>query len=215
MGKVGMVLRLLSNPKKFKTLLSLSEKGYLAEVGWFNANARQESIDINGNPVPWLVYGMIDFMIEKLPSGLSIFEYGSGNSTIFYAQKAKEVIAIEHNLEWKNKIAAQLPSNAAVYFIELDNTGKYAQSIKTYNQLFDMIVVDGRDRVNCCKQALEKLSAKGVVILDDSERPSYQEGVDFLKENGFKEIAFTGMAPGTIQLKKTSLFYKEENVFDI
>lgn len=35
---------------------------------------------------------------------MAVFEYGSGNSTIFWASRAKEVISVEHDELWHNKM---------------------------------------------------------------------------------------------------------------
>ena len=80
---------------------------------------------------------------------------------------------------------------------------------------FDIIIVDGRDRVNCCKQAVEALTESGVVVLDDSERTGYWEGIDFLLKNGFKQLSFSGISPGLFYLKSTSVFYKTNNCLSI
>jgi hypothetical protein len=69
--------------------------------------------------------------------------------------------------------------------------------------------------VNCCKQAVDALTDNGVVVLDDSEREFYREGVDFLVKKGFKQLAFTGVSPGLFYRKATSVFYKPENCLGI
>ncbi|MGZ3778662.1 MAG: FkbM family methyltransferase, partial [Mucilaginibacter sp.] len=80
---------------------------------------------------------------------------------------------------------------------------------------FDIIIVDGRDRVNCCKQAVDALSPTGVIVLDDSEREFYREAVDFLLKKRFKQLAFTGISPGLFYRKATSVFYKDVNCLEI
>ena len=80
---------------------------------------------------------------------------------------------------------------------------------------FDIIIVDGRDRVNCCLESLSALSNKGVVVLDDSEREHYAEAIQFFKSNGFKELSFSGISPGLFYRKSTSVFYKDSNCLDI
>ena len=42
-------------------------------------------IDKNSNPLPWVTYGFIDFISERLNKSIDVFEYGSGNSTLWYA----------------------------------------------------------------------------------------------------------------------------------
>ena len=87
--------------------------------------------------------------------------------------------------------------------------------IKTLNKTFDIILVDGRDRVNCIKQSIDCLTSNGVLILDDSQRDRYQEGIDFLHKKGFKSLEFEGLKAAHIGLSSTTIFYRTNNCFNI
>ncbi|WP_228098859.1 FkbM family methyltransferase [Pedobacter sp. MC2016-24] len=205
----------LLNPDKLKVILSLGFKGYLAEKGWFKAFETKSSVDFNGDPIPWVTYSFIDFIKERITKQHDVFEFGSGNSTLFYSKYANHVSAVEHDQEWYEKCKNTNLNNADLIYCALETGGEYCKSANTTGKKFHLIIVDGRDRVNCCKQAIQALTADGVIVLDDSERPKYQEAIHFLKEKGFKHIAFTGMAPGVIYAKSTSIFYKPANSMDI
>lgn len=204
----------LFNSKLIKGLLSLAFKGYFVQTGWINSYLNKESLDPNGNPIPWLTYSFLDFIDGRLNKDLLLFEYGAGNSTLFYAKHVKKVIAVEHDKNWFERIKNQMPANVAIKNISLENDD-YINAIKQEDQLFDIVIVDGRKRVACCKSAIEKLSTGGVLILDDSERAHYQPAIDFLLQQGFKHIPFSGIAIGAIHRKATSLFYKENNCLGI
>ncbi|MES2454366.1 MAG: FkbM family methyltransferase [Bacteroidota bacterium] len=203
------------SPGKLKVLLSLGFKGYLAEKGWFEAFRTKSAIDQDGKPIAWVTYSFIDFIKERISKELDIFEFGSGNSTIFYAELAKSVYSVEHDQEWFSKSAQINLPNVNMIHCELKPGGDYCKSAVHTGRKFHMIIVDGRDRVNCCKQALHALTENGVVVLDDSERPDYAEAKAFFKAQGFKHLPFTGMAPGAIVSKCTSIFYKPNNSLDI
>jgi hypothetical protein len=205
----------LLNPAKLKVLLSLGIKGYLAEKGWFEAFRTKSAIDQDGNPIAWVTYSFIDFIKEKISKDLDIFEFGSGNSTIFYAGLAKSVYSVEHDKEWFEKSSQIKLPNVNMIHCDLTPGGDYSKSAGTTGKKFHMIIVDGRDRVNCCKQAIHSLTEDGVVVLDDSERTEYTEAHDFFRANGFKHLPFSGMAPGAIVSKCTSVFYKANNSLDI
>jgi len=145
----------------------------------------------------------------------TVFEFGSGNSTYFYARYAGIVVSVEHDKEWFDKIVNTKPDNAEMIFCELVRDGEYCRVPLKLKEPFDIIIVDGRDRVNCCKQAVKAVSEKGVVVLDDSERDFYKEGIDFLKNKGFKELALTGISPGLFYRKATSVFYRPDNCLNI
>lgn len=205
----------LFNPTKLRVVLSLGIKGYLAEKGWFDAHQTKSAIDENGKPIAWVTYSFIDFIKERVNKQHDIFEFGSGNSTIFYAEMAKSVYSVEHDKDWFEKSSKIDLPNIKMIQCDLVRGGEYCKSAATTGKKFHIIIVDGRDRVNCCKQAIQSLTEDGVVVLDDSERAEYADALIFLKDNGFKHLPFTGMAPGVITSKRTSIFYKPNNCVDI
>ncbi len=100
-------------------------------------------------------------------------------------------------------------------FTALEKGGEYSKKATLLGEKFDIIIVDGRDRVNCCKNSIDALTANGVLVLDDSEREIYQEARQFLIAKGFKELPFTGISPGLFYNKATSVFYKADNCLAI
>jgi len=203
------------NPTKLKVLLSLGFKGFLADKGWFKAYQTKSSIDENGDPIPWVTYSFIDFIKERITSKHRIFEYGSGNSTLFYARIAGFVCSVEHDKLWFQKNANINLPNVRMIQCDLAEGGSYSRSAIDSGLKYHVVIVDGRDRVNCCKHSLDAITEDGVIVLDDSEREKYAEAVSFLKKEGFKHIPFTGMAPGAIISKCTSIFYKPNNCLGI
>lgn len=215
MNKLKALAILLTKPNRLKALLSFEQKGYLASIGWFNAFDKHQAVDKDGNPIPWVTYSFIDFITPRISKDLSVFEYGSGSSTFFYAKKAKKVVSVEHDELWLNKVIQNKPENAEMIFSKLETNGEYAKKAVTLGEKFDLIIVDGRDRVNCCKHSIHALSDTGVIVLDDSEREGYEEARVFLTQEGFKELYFSGISPGLFYLKATSVFYKTANCLHI
>src|SRR5665213_2403955 len=213
--KIHLLFKVFTSPKRLRTLLSFNDKGYLDEIGWFNAFDSRSPVDQDNNPIPWVTYSFIDFIKERLNKRHTVFEFGSGNSTYFYAKYAGIVVSVEHDKEWFDKILSTKPENAELIYCELVRDGDYCRMPIKLEETFDIIIVDGRDRVNCCKQAIKAVSETGVIVLDDSERESYKEGIDFLVKKGFKELSFTGISPGLFYRKATSVFYRPDNCLGI
>lgn len=205
----------LLNPTKLRVLLSLGVKGYLADRGWFDANKTRTAIDRYGNPLPWVTYAFIDFIADRLDKTQDIFEFGSGNSTRFYAERTKSVVSVEHDRDWLETSSTLGLPNVEMIYCDVLPGGDYCKSAQRADKRFHIIIVDGRDRVNCCKEALEALTEDGVVVLDDSERTKYEPALHFFEENGFRHLPFTGMAPGVIISKRTSIFYRSNNCLGI
>jgi hypothetical protein len=215
LNKLQALTTLISKPERLKALLSFGHKGYLSTIGWFRAFDNQQAVDANGSEIPWVTYSFIDFIKERLHKDLSIFEYGSGSSTLFYARRVRRVVSVEHDKDWFDKIAHSNPANAEMIFTELRPDGEYSKKAASLPEKFDIIIVDGRDRVNCCKYSIQALTPTGVLVLDDSERPDYNAARILLKAQGFKELSFSGISPGLFYLKATSVFYRAENCLNI
>jgi hypothetical protein len=215
LSNISLLLQLVKQPDRLRSLLSFNSKGYLDTIGWFKAFDSNAPVDENGNPIPWVTYSFIDFIKDRLKPEHAVFEFGSGNSTLFYAQRTGIVVSVEHDKEWFDKITQTKPDNAEMIFCELHRDGDYCRVPVRLGEAFDIIIVDGRDRVNCCIQAVEALSENGVIVLDDSERPDYKDGITYLLDRGFKQIAFSGISPGLFYYKTTTIFYKADNCLGI
>ncbi|GAB3938018.1 class I SAM-dependent methyltransferase [Mucilaginibacter myungsuensis] len=215
MSNFSTILELLARPARLRSILSFNKKGYLKEIGWFASAESRSPVDKYGSPIPWVTYSFIDFIKERLTKEHSVFEFGSGNSTHFYAKYAGRVVSVEHDRAWFDKIQDGKAANSELVFTELKTDGDYCRVPVTRGEKYDIIIVDGRDRVNCCKQAVDALTPSGVVVLDDSERDFYSEGVNFLKDRGFKQLPFSGISPGLFYPKATSVFYRADNCLGI
>jgi hypothetical protein len=213
--KIKTILKLLNEPKVLYSLVSFRSFGYLLETGWFESFKSGEPLDADLKPTPWFTYSAIDFLKERLNHGLSLLEFGSGNSTLFFAERTKKIISLEHNKDWHQKISSKLPEN-----VELINTSSatdkdYLQPLVENSIKFDVIIIDGIYRNECIMNSINHLSERGVIILDDSERDVYAKGIKHLLDRGFKQINFSGIAPGIFFRKCTSIFYKNKNCLNI
>ncbi|TLV00957.1 FkbM family methyltransferase [Dyadobacter luticola] len=187
--------------------------GALKQYGWFKSFHSKQSVDLNGDPLPWYTYPFILFLKPRLKPEFMVFEYGSGNSTRWYAARVKQITAVENDRDWIKLISPKLPANASI--IERPLGDEYIRAVATTGQLYSIIVVDGRNRVKCASFAVDYLAHDGVLILDNSEREWYQRAKDLLKEKGFRRLDFIGMAPIVGIETCTSVFYRDGNCLGI
>lgn len=165
---------------------------------------------------PWWGKSMIDFVKKRLNKSFRVFEWGSGNSTLFWSQNVKEVVSIEHNKRWYEKMSNIGLDNVKIRYCELEYGGEYSKAIFREGKVFDVVLIDGRDRVNCAKNAVSCLKEDGVIIWDNSERESYREGYTYLISNGFKQIEISSVVYGLPGIEEfTSIFYRENNCFGL
>jgi len=205
----------LLNMRKLRSVLSFGVKGYLAEIGWFVAHRERASVDAHKQAIPWFTYSFIDFLGNRLKQEHDIFEYGSGNSTRYFARRVKSIHSVEHDKSWYESGIKYKPLNAELIYCDLDQDGQYCRAAQQSRQRYHIIIVDGRDRVNCCMQSIDALTDDGVIILDDSERSRYNPARLELLGRGFRELSFSGISPGFFYRKETSVFYRSHNCLGI
>lgn len=201
---------------------------------WIKSFASGLSQDKNGNFLPWMTYEAIDYIKKNLSATHTIFEFGCGTSTIFYANHAKSVISLETNKKWFELITkkiAKLNSSQSSFKFEkspislVDNifiknnvmimllengqlNDNYTKILSFFNQKFDWIIIDSLKRYECSLMAIKNICNNGTIILDDSQRSSYKKIYDFFVENHYKYQEFWGIAPGQIKIKNTTFFAK-------
>jgi hypothetical protein len=168
--------------------------------------------------LPWYNYGGINWVKSYVKKHMKVFEYGTGGSTLFYADSVAELVSVEHNKNWYDKIVRRLEKrhNAKVYLQEpefIDNQArlteyisktfseyqnysfeKYVRTIERYpDNYFDLVVIDGRCRPMCLSISLKKVKKGGWILFDNSERYHYQNAINSLKCR--RKKVFFGFGP--------------------
>jgi hypothetical protein len=153
---------------------------------------------------PWTTPASILFFSKVLTKEMTGLEYGSGRSTVFFAKKLKNLVSIEHHTDWYEKVKlllAEKELNNVEYLLipeqqqaavnkdldletelkKLDGTEPrqefydYYERVNNYaDDYFDFVLIDGRARVKCGLNAMNKLKNGGIFVLDNSERPRYR-----------------------------------------
>ncbi len=198
-----------------KLILFYSLKLYLERIGYLKSFLEGLPVERDGNCLPWFTYPMISFLSGKLRSDMTVFEYGSGHSTLWWSKQVASVTSCEHDLDWYNYLKQRIPPNVTYIYCPLDRGGEYSQTILKYPKKFDIVVIDGRDRINCAKNALAALKDDGAIVWDNSDRQQYHEGYAYLTERGFRRIDFKGLGPIGTREWCTSIFYRDNNCFKI
>lgn len=207
----------------------MSHDSYLVEQGWFASMKSKSSVDKEGNPLPWLTYPFISFIEPRLNKNMTIFEYGCGNSTIWFANRVSYIHSLENEKTWFEMIGTKLPRNAKVSLEEIDiskgysamtflscaDESSYSKFISTTGELYDIILIDGVYRSNSIVNSINSLKEGGIIIVDNVDYVESFESVEFLQRLGFKKIEFWGMCPIVHDGSCTAIFYKDINCLNI
>jgi predicted O-methyltransferase YrrM len=117
----------------------------------------------------------------KARPGARVFEYGAGASTAWLAQRAEEVISVEHDAAFIGDFREMLAPFRNAKMLErsiADGPDAYVNAITEAGGQFDLVVVDGRYRADCLKAAIPYLKPNGIVLFDDSGRKRYRGAIE-------------------------------------
>jgi hypothetical protein len=123
----------------------------------------------NGLIMPWLTKPALDEICTWDLSRERVFEYGVGQSTLWWANKCEWLYGVDTNEEWVKAIHDAVISNSSVACLPVEDI--YVNSIRTFKNI-DIVVVDGNYRDRCIYQAIAALKPGGKLIIDNWQQPS-------------------------------------------
>ena len=167
--------------------------------------------------LPWWTFSAID-NIDRLMRAwdgeVSVFEYGCGASTAWLASRCARLRCVEHDEAFAMQIESRLEGfeNVTIRRVPAPTLpmgvtptapsrrhgmkGKefdeYVTAIRKSGGPFDLIVIDGRARVACLREAVNHVSDRGVILFDDSWREEYRTALGAV---GCHLRTFIGLAP--------------------
>jgi len=164
----------------------------------------KESIDASGEPVPWYTYPAIEYLKQMDLKDKTIFEYGAGGSTRFFAKRCRRLVSVEDDKSWYDKVNALLPTNAKCQYIK--ERLEYVNYLNTVTDKIDIIAIDGKYRMACAKESVKRIADDGFIILDNSDHN--QKTSAFLRSEGLIEVDMSGFTPINGFTCVTSFFFK-------
>jgi hypothetical protein len=162
-------------------------------------------IDAKSNPIPWFTYPAIEYLNQLNLKDYSVFEWGAGNSSLYFGNNARIVNSVEHNKEWYDLIKHRVTGNNKIY---LEIGDRYCNKPLEYSEKFDVIVIDGILREECINPAIRSHNQKGFIILDNSER--YPDLSEIIRNSGYLQIDFHGFGPVNRYTWTTSFYFKSD-----
>jgi hypothetical protein len=177
------------------------------EYGYLRSVAAETPLDGQQAPLPWYTYPAVEYLKQIDFRSKTVFEYGCGHSTLFWAERAARVVSVEHDASWYARVKPQLPATCELW-LETDPDA-YADAIRSSATPFDVIVIDGlvagRTRLKCARAAVPMLRPGGMIVLDNSDW--LPESSRFLRESDLIEVDMTGFAPINDYTCTTSFYF--------
>jgi hypothetical protein len=151
------------NPVSFSRLLRNGPKALVTFIG-------RRIFDIRPQ-VPWISYDARCMLARILPCDSDVLEFGSGNSTLWYARQFRTVFSVEDHEHWYACVQLMLSrrrlSNVHHY---LHNAESYAWFGEAATRQFDLVMIDGSIRSACVMTALVRIKADAIIYLDNSDK---------------------------------------------
>lgn len=172
---------------------------------------------------PWWTFQAADLVAAHLAGrpGARVFEWGSGASTVWLSRRAGQVVAVDHDAQWATQVRALLRGGAEVRVVPptpatseratrsqkpgfqgLDFTD-YVAAIDHHPGVFDLIVIDGRAREACLRQALSHVADDGLIVFDNVDRRRYREALS--AHPGIEVLWTWGLTPSLPYPTRTAL----------
>jgi len=140
---------------------------------------------------------LVDHFLRHRP-GATVFEYGSGASTVYLAKRAEIVISAEHDPQWHALVTEKVAGHPNVLMTLAEaipaepqsefgsdhsawrdrDFRNYVNAIDRFEGLFDLIVIDGRCRNRCLQAATRRLKPDGLILFDNAGRKRYRQALE-------------------------------------
>jgi predicted O-methyltransferase YrrM len=187
-------------------------------VARYVANLRVPPIE---SGLPWFTFAAIDFLESWVKPHHSVFEFGCGGSTLFFAARAASVECVEHNAHWRaTTMAALAKRRLGKVFIRQEPAGREpplanSSYCRALDRPFDIVVVDGwalgkhteadrravMSRAACFARAEEFAMPGSIIVLDDAWfDPS-------LTHRARERRSFPGVGPWRVGASSTDVFF--------
>lgn len=139
--------------------------------------------------------------LEKIVNpNISVMETGMGSSTVWFAERVKNIVSFEKNKDWYHLvhsiITAKGLKNADLRFDPTYPT----QGPRDIEGPFDLAFIDGRGRALSMMRIYSYIKLGGYILLDDSWRPRYAHAKNFLDKLGWgrQDFLMTGKSTATV-----------------
>jgi hypothetical protein len=180
--------------------------------GHFRSSFEMAAVSKKGEPLPWYTYPAIDFLTSRDFEDTTVVEFGGGQSSLWWAKRAKHTVTFEGDKVWFDRIHKSLPENVDLFLAPLDDPKSCTEEINRVLNAgnypkFDIAVIDGLFRREMIEIACQNVTGSGAIIVDDAEGYGFYEG---FKDSGMSRVDFFGYAPGVILPHCTSIYFRAE-----
>lgn len=152
---------------------------------------------------PWWPYSATRWLATQLPSRARVFEYGGGGSSLWLQDRGALVTVVEHHPDWCRQLVdagvavAERPPTSTGSITSWPEPGFFDSYVDAIGRepdgSLDLVIVDGRARIDCVHQAIAKVKPGGLLLFDDTDLPRFLPATQLLPN--WERHVFRGLKP--------------------
>lgn len=148
------------------------------------------------NYAPKLNVQTVKFLESIITPESLVFEIGSGNSTVWFAKRAKRVVSLESHGGWYAEVQSLLDKeqleNVTMYLDAKYEEKSFSSILREEDMiLYDIVLHDGPNgmarRILSVKMAPLFVKLGGYLVVDDAHREEFQPSIQFLDSLGWEK----------------------------
>jgi hypothetical protein len=153
---------------------------------------------------PMLSLPFLDWFESYDFSDFNLIEFGSGNSTNYFADKVETVVSFETDINFYNNFKSALSENVDYRFIQKYDLENKTPDIEINDKT--IVFIDSASNRFLLTKNILKTESPNILILDNSNE--YKNTCKFLYDNGYLEIPLWGLRFMEVEEACTSVFIK-------
>lgn len=138
---------------------------------------------------PWITEQANRFLKKIVRPDFRILEFGCGGSTLWFDKRVQTLISVEHDQSWYDQICTRLRNGKILLYPSEQIRGTdhlenpYDHVCDQYpDDYFNLVMIDGRDRVRCVEKARRIVQPSGYLCVDNMDRPIYKSIFQLLSD---------------------------------
>lgn len=132
-----------------------------------------------GDELPWITLGGIEYLASILRGTDRVFEWGSGGSTLYLSARVKELVTVEHDREWFERVRERMREKNHTNWTGVLTEPEMVENSKSRSaELWsDYFSSDDRYHGSCFEKYAKRIEeypdgAFNLVLVDGRARPS-------------------------------------------
>jgi hypothetical protein len=176
--------------------------------GHFKSSFLRKPIGAKGKKIPWYSYAAIDYLDSLDFSKMTVLEYGGGNSSFWWASRCLNLVTIESEFEWHQRLLELNESHQNLDFQFLSTKQDYVGAVEKVEA--NVVIIDGLYRGECVSKILDlpkfQSTLLRMIIFDNSNW--FPKSVERLTQGleDFTRVDFSSLSSINSYPHTTSIF---------